>query len=389
MGFEDLLTSIEGEDKDFYKEPKQNEEAQNIVLAQPETRITVDLSKFNENEMRTVNKLKEEMDLSSSNGISHFGSEIQANIAKFADGILEGVRTKDTGAVGSNLTTLLSTIQGVDMETLQEKQSVLKKIPFFGRIAKSAETTKIKLQSVTETVDRIVVSLDTAKKELIRDVNVLDTLYAKNLEYLRSLEMYIAAGEVRHKELSDTILVQLRNRAEQTQDMLDIQKYNDFTQALNEMEKRIHDLKLSREISLQTLPQIRLLQSNDKILANKIQSSILTTIPVWKNQIALSISLNKQKTALELQKKVSETTEDMLKKNAELLKMNSIEIAKESERGVISIETLRETHTKLIETITESMKIYEDGRKKRVAVEQELIQLENTQKQKLLAARSK
>ena len=154
---------------------------------------------------------------------------------------------------------------------------------------------------------------------------------------------------------SETILVQLRNRAEQSRDMLDIQKYNDFGQALNEMEKRIYDLKLSREISLQTLPQIRLLQSNDKILANKIQSSILTTIPIWKNQIALSISLNKQKTALELQKKVSETTEDMLKKNAELLKMNSIEIAKESERGIISIETLRETHTKLIETITESI----------------------------------
>ena len=388
MGFQDLLTSIEGEKDDFYKKPEEDQQNTSLTPSEP-PRITVDLSKFNQNELQVVNKLKEEMDLSSSNGISHFGSEIQANIAKFADGILEGVRTKDTGAVGSNLTTLLSTIQGVDMETLQEKKSVMSKIPLLGRMVKSAETTKIKLQSVTDTVDRIVVSLDTAKKELIRDVNVLDTLYNKNLEYLRSLEMYIAAGEVRHNELSATILVQLRNRAEQTRDMLDIQKYNDFAQALNEMEKRIHDLKLSREISLQTLPQIRLLQSNDKILANKIQSSILTTIPIWKNQIALSISLNKQKTALELQKKVSETTEDMLKKNAELLKMNSIEIAKESERGVISIETLRETHTKLIETITESMKIYEDGKKKRIAVEQELVQLENAQKQKLLAARSR
>ncbi|MBS3995699.1 MAG: toxic anion resistance protein [Alkaliphilus sp.] len=387
MGFQDLLTSIEGEKNDFYKKPEENQ--QNTSLFQPEQRITVDLSKFNQNELKVVNKLKEEMDLSSSNGISHFGSEIQANIAKFADGILEGVKTKDTGIVGSNLTTLLSTIQGVDMESLQEKKSVMSRIPLLGRMIKTAETTKIKLQSVTETVDRIVVSLDTAKKELIRDVNVLDTLYNKNLEYLRSLEMYIAAGEVRHNELSETILVQLRNRAEQSRDMLDIQKYNDFGQALNEMEKRIYDLKLSREISLQTLPQIRLLQSNDKILANKIQSSILTTIPIWKNQIALSISLNKQKTALELQKKVSETTEDMLKKNAELLKMNSIEIAKESERGIISIETLRETHTKLIETITESMKIYEEGKKKRIAVEQELIELENTQKQKLLATRSR
>ena len=382
MGFQDLLTSIDGDVNDL---AKQEEDTPADPLR---PKVTVDLSKFNQQEIQTVHKLKEEIDLSSSNGISHFGSEIQASIAKFADGILEGVKTKDTGAVGTNLTTLLSTIQGVDMDTLQEKQGA-RKIPILGRFIKSAETTKIKLQSITETVDRIVVSLDTARKELIRDVNVLDALYNKNLEYLRSLEMYIAAGEVRHKELSETILVQLRSRAEQTRDMLDIQKYNDFSQALNEMEKRIHDLRLSREIALQTLPQIRLLQSNDKILANKIQSSILTTIPIWKNQIALSISLNKQKTALELQKKVSETTEDMLKKNAELLKMNSIEIAKESERGVISIETLRETHTKLIETISESMKIYEEGKQKRLAVEQELLQLENTQKQKLLAARSR
>lgn len=389
MGFEDLLTSIDGNEQNFYKEPEEKDTVENLPAKEPEPEITVDLSKFNDNEINTVNKLKEEMDLSSSNGIAQFGSEVQSNIAKFADGILEGVKTKDTGAVGSNLTTLLSTIKGVDLDTLSEKQSVIKKIPILGRLAKGAETTKIKLQSVTETVDKIVVSLDKAKKELIRDVNVLDALYAKNLEYLKSLEMYIAAGEIKHKELSETILVQLKNKAEQTKDMLDIQKYNDFSQALTEMEKRIHDLKLSREIALQTLPQIRLLQSNDKILANKIQSSILTTIPIWKNQIALSISLNKQKTALELQKKVTDTTEDMLKKNAELLKTNSIEIAKESERGVISIETLRETHTKLIETIDESMKIYDDGRKKRAAVEQELIQLENTQKQKLLAARNR
>ena len=207
MGFQDLLTSIEGEKDDFYKKPEEDQQNTSLTPSEP-PRITVDLSKFNQNELQVVNKLKEEMDLSSSNGISHFGSEIQANIAKFADGILEGVRTKDTGAVGSNLTTLLSTIQGVDMETLQEKKSVMSKIPLLGRMVKSAETTKIKLQSVTDTVDRIVVSLDTAKKELIRDVNVLDTLYNKNLEYLRSLEMYIAAGEVRHNELSATILVQ-------------------------------------------------------------------------------------------------------------------------------------------------------------------------------------
>lgn len=229
--------------------------------------------------------------------------------------------------------------------------------------------------------------MDKAKAELIRDINILDSLYDKNLEYLNELEMYITAGELKLDELKKTVLVELNNRAEQTKDMLDIQKYNDFAQMLNEMEKRIHDLKLSREIAIQTLPQIRIIQGNDKVLANKIQASILTTIPIWKNQIALTISLNKQKTALEIQKRVTDTTENLLRQNAELLKTNSIEIAKESERGVISLETLKETHRKLIETIEESVKIYQEGKQKRSEVEKELVQLEETQKQKLLSIR--
>ncbi|MCT4607084.1 MAG: toxic anion resistance protein [Marinisporobacter sp.] len=387
MSFQDLLNEVEGEENKvtLQKSEEAIEKDTSLVKAPAsEPIITVDLSKFNQQDLERLNKIKEEINIGNSNSIPSFGAEIQGNIAKFADGILEGVRTKDTGLVGKDLTLLLSTIQEVDMEKLKEKKSITSKIPFFGRLKKSVVNTKTQLENVTQTVDRIVVSLDTARKELIRDVNVLDLLYNKNLEYLKSLEMYIAAGEVKYKELRETIFVQLKNRAEETRDMLDVQKYNDFSQLLNEMEKRIHDLKLSREISIQTLPQIRLMQNNDKILANKIQSSILTTIPIWKNQIALSISLTKQKTALELQKKVSDTTENMLKQNAELLKMNTLEIARESERGIISMDTLKETHQKLIETIEGSMKIYEEGKEKRNMIEKELIELENTQKQKLL-----
>ncbi|WZL73519.1 toxic anion resistance protein [Clostridiaceae bacterium 35-E11] len=393
MSFQDLLNSVEpGENTAQNLEKKELttlEEVEKIDRVQEKPQISVDLSKFNQQEIQTLNKLKEELDITNSNQIISFGAGIQGNIAKFADGILEGVRTKDTGEVGKNLTSLLSTIQQVDVEKLQEKESFGDKIPFFKRIKKNLSNTKIQLTNVTETVDQIVVSLDSARKELIRDVNVLDALYNKNLEYLHQLQLYIGAGEVKYQELKETILVALQKKAQQTQDMLDIQKFNDFSQMLNEMEKRIHDLRLSREIAIQTLPQIRLIQNNDRILANKIQSSILTTIPIWKNQIALAISLDKQKTALELQKKVSDTTENMLKQNAELLKMNSLEIAKESERGIISIETLRETHTKLLETIEGSMKIYEEGRQKRSAIEKELIELENIQKQKLLAAQNR
>jgi uncharacterized protein YaaN involved in tellurite resistance len=393
MGFEDLLKTVEESEKST--QPGQGNNALAPVVTSTAqvapigAKREVDLSKFSPQDIENVKKIKDGLNFAGSSDIGHFGAEVQSSIAKFADGLLEGVKTKDTGAVGQNLTTLLVTIKGLDMETLQEKQSFVSKIPFLKAFANNIAAERIKLQSVTDTVDRIVVALDTARAELIRDVNVLDVLYNKNLEYFHNLELCIAAGELKYNELSETVLVDLKNKAEQTQDMMDIQRYNDFSQMLSEVEKRIHDLKLSREIAIQTMPQIRIIQGNDKILANKIQASVLTTIPIWKNQIALTISLNKQKTALELQKKVTETTEDLLKQNAELLKMNSIEIARESERGVISIETLRETHKKLIETIDESMKIYAEGRQKRENVEKELSGLEATQRQKLLTMRSK
>ena len=386
MSFQELISSID--------ENKKNTEIvesfdTKVTSNEEESEKIIDLSKFSQQDLQKLDKIKKEIDLSKNNQIAYYGGEIQKNIATFADGILEGVKTKDTGVIGENLSILLTSINGLDLEKLQEKDSFFRKIPLIKNIMNSVSTAKIKLENITETVDRVVVSLDTARSELIRDINILDSLYNKNLEYYHELELYIAAGELKHKELKETVLIELKNKADQSQDMLYIQKYNDFVQALNEIEKRVYDLKISREIAIQTMPQIRLIQTNDKILANKIQSSILTTIPIWKNQIALTISLNKQKTALELQKKVSDTTEDLLKRNAELLKTNSIEIAKESERGIISIETLRETHTKLLETIEESMKIYDEGRKKRLNVEKELATLENTQKQKLLSMKSK
>ena len=377
MGFQDLFEDInEGASKP----------SSDIVPVdqKEEPRFSVDVSKLTPQDLQVVEKYKQQIDLTHANSVSAFGADLQSSIAKFADGILEGVKTKDTGKVGENLGALLTTIKGVDLERLQEKQSFMSKIPLLKKMTNNINNAKIRLQDVTQTVDNIVVSLDTARAQLIKDINILDALYEKNVEYLHHLDLYIAAGEMKYQELSNTVLVELRSKAEQTEDMLDIQRYNDFSQMLNEMEKRMYDLKLSREIAIQTLPQIRLIQGNDKILANKIQSSILTTIPIWKNQIALTISLEKQKTALELQKKVSDTTEDLLKQNAQLLKMNSLEIARESERGIVSIETLRETHKKLLETIDESMKIYEEGRQKRQSVEKELVQLENEQKQKLL-----
>lgn len=390
MGFQDLLNDIEQNDVEPQAQETTPEPVQEVQVAeqkQDQFVPTIDISKFNSQELQIVEKAKDEINLSDSNSLLYFGSNVQGKIAEFADGILDGVKTKNTEHVGSNLTDLLVTIKGVDIENLNKKRP--SKIPFLERIKKGAQSAKVGLQSVTETVDSIVVGLDKSRQSLIRDVNVLDALYKKNLEYLHDLELYVAAGEQKYKEIYETTLVNLKNKAEQSQDMLDIQKYNDFAQMLTEIEKRIYDLKISREIALQTLPQIRLMQNNDKVLANKIQSSILTTIPIWKNQIALSISLQKQKAALEIQKKVTETTEDMLKRNAEMLKSNTLEIARESEKGVVSIETLRETHSKLLETIDESMKIYEEGKVNRQNVEKELVQMEAAQRQKLLEYRNK
>lgn len=388
MGFEDLLNDIDG------KENKTTPQTANVVEVIPEAPVvvqesgfvpTVDIRKFNDQQLQIIDKAKNEIDLSNSTSVTYFAADVQSKIAKFADGILEGVKTKDTAYVGKNLTDLMVTIKGVDLDELRRKKE--SKVPFFSKFKKNVVSAKVALEDVSKTVDNIVISLDKARNELIRDVNVLDALYNKNLEYLNDLEIYIAAGEQKYKELSETTLVNLRNRAHQSQDMLDVQRYNDFAQMLTEIEKRIYDLKISKEIALQTLPQIRLMQNNDKVLASKIQSSILTTIPIWKNQIALTISLEKQKSALEIQQKITETTEDMLKKNAELLKTNTIQIARESEKGIISIETLQETHTKLLETIDESIKIYEEGKQKRKDVEIQLIQMEQQQKQKLLSYR--
>ena len=390
MAFENLLNDIEGDENNSPKK-EENTAVEVINVTEPTapvgTKRKIDLSRFSEQDRETLNKMKDAMKFDNSSDVAGLGAEVQSGIAKFADGLLEGVKTKDTGAVGQGLTTLLTTIKDVDLEELKEKDSLISKIPILKSLVNKVSSAKIKLENVTETVDKIVVSLDTARKELIRDINVLEMLYNKNLEYLHNLELCIAAAELKYNELSETVLVELKSKAEQTQDMIDIQKYNDFAQMLSEVEKRIHDLKLSREIAIQTMPQIRIIQGNDKVLSTKIQTSILTTIPIWKNQIALTISLNRQKTALELQKKVSDTTEGLLKQNANLLKMNSIEIAKESERGVISMETLKETHTKLIETIEESMKIYSDGRAKRQLVEKELAEMETKQRQKLLQIR--
>lgn len=219
--------------------------------------------------------------------------------------------------------------------------------------------------------------------QLLKDISMVDELYDKNLEYHKELEYYIVAGELKVQEIKDKLIPEMKAKAKASGDPIDAQKANDYAQLLNRFEKKVHDLKLSRMISLQTGPQLRLIQSSDQVLVEKIQSSILNTIPLWKNQIVIAVSLMRQEKALNQQKEVTKTTNDLLSKNSELLKDNTVEVAKESERGIVEIETLKKVNQDLLDTIDETLQIQKEGSMKRAEAEKELKQMEQDFKDKL------
>jgi len=346
----------------------------------PEEKI--DLSKLSEDEKAKVNDIASQIDINDSQGIIQYGVGAQSNISSFADTILDEVRTKDTGYAGEVLTDLMLTVKDLNVDSLSSG-SFLSSIPLIGSLFNSVKKFIAQYQSISVHIEEIVDELTKTRMQLLKDITLLDTLYEKNHEYLKDLDLHILAGEIKLKEIEDVILPKLKKEAAESADTLDAQKVQDLNQMINRFEKKLHDLKLSRMVSLQTLPQVRLIQNNDQLLVEKIQSSILNTIPLWKNQIVIAISLFRQAKALELQKEVSDTTNDLLKKNSELLKDSSIKIAKESERGIVEIETLKKVHNDLISTIDETLKIQAEGKANRAVVETELVKLEDELKAKL------
>jgi uncharacterized protein YaaN involved in tellurite resistance len=252
----------------------------------------------------------------------------------------------------------------------------------------SVERFFAKYEKIGGQIDRIVNQLSDSKQTLMRDISMLDLLYKQNIEYLHNLDLFIAGGKIRLEELKSTMVPKLEAQAKGSGDPMDAQKLNDFKQFLDRLEKKIYDLQLSRMIAIQTSPQVRLIQNNDSALVEKIQSSIMTTIPLWKSQIVIAISLLRQQKALKVQKAVTDETNELLMKNSEMLKDGSIGVAKEMERGIVEIETLKKTNDDLIATIEETLRIQEDGRAKRAAAEQDLTKLESDLKAKLIGARS-
>jgi uncharacterized protein YaaN involved in tellurite resistance len=297
--------------------------------------------------------------------------------------MLEHVQKKDVGEVGTIINDLMKKFNDVNPDELKPEKSTFF-ARMFGKISGSVQEVLSKYQKTGAQIDRISVKLERSKNALLSDIVMLDKLYENNKEYFHALNVYIAAGELKLEELHEKTIPELKKKAEESNDQMKFQEVNDMMQFADRLDKRLYDLKLSREITIQSAPQIRLIQNTNQALVEKIQSSIMTAIPLWKNQVAIALTLLRQRHAVEAQKKVSKTTNDLLLKNAEMLKMNTIETARENERGLVDIETLKKTQENLISTLEETLRIQEEGRHKRRQAEHDLTNMENDLRQKLL-----
>lgn len=332
---------------------------------------------------RKAVQLAAQIDPKNQQSITLYGTEAQSKLTQFSHSMLDHVKNNNVGEIGEILSDLMKKLEQVDPEELQpEKRGFFARI--FGKVSRSINEILSKYQKTGAQIDRITVKLDHCKNTLMSDNALLEKLYEKNKEYFLALNIYIAAGELKLEELHTKVIPELKKKAEETDNQMLYQEVNDMVQFAERLEKRIHDLKLSRQITIQTAPQIRLIQNTNQQLVEKIQSSIMTAIPLWKNQIAIALTLIRQKKAVVAQRQVSQTTNELLLKNAEMLKTNTIETARENERGLVDIETLKKTQEHLISTLEETLRIQAEGRAKRQQAEQELITMEDQLKQKLL-----
>ncbi len=326
------------------------------------------------------------VDVTDSTSVISYGLPAQSRIATFADSLLGDVRNKDAGAGGEALNELLKKVRELDVDALRPSGKT--RLPIVGRFGNVFNRFAAKYQKVAGSIDRIVDALERSRMVLLKDITVLDKMFELNLEYLKQLDVYIAAGEQVLEELNTKRLPELEVEARTSGDPMAAQRLADFQQAVTRFERRLYDLKLTRTIAVQTAPQIRLIQGSDHDLVEKIQSSILTTVPLWKNQIVIAISLYRQQKALELQQQVTKTTNELLAKNAELLREGQAKVGREVERGVVDVETLRKVNSDLIATLEETIRIQDEGRQKRLQAEGEIVQLQGELRHKLIELRS-
>ena len=329
-------------------------------------------------EKQTVMQFAQQIDLTNSQMILQYGAGTQKKMADFSENALENVRTKDMGEIGELLTGVVKELKDFDEE---EEKGFL---GFFKRSGNKVNAMKAKYAKAETNINQIVKVLDSHQVQLLKDVALLDKMYELNLTYFKELTMYILAGKQKLNEVRTTKLAEMIRRAQTTGAAEDAQAARDLESMCSRFEKKIHDLELTRQISIQTAPQIRLVQSNDTTMVEKIQSTIVNTIPLWKSQMVLALGVEHSAQAAQAQREVTDMTNELLKKNAEKLKMATLETARESERGIVDMETLKATNESLISTLDEVLKIQQEGRQKRKEAEIEMQKMENDLKQKLL-----
>ena len=334
---------------------------------------------LSDEEKQLIDKINQDITIEDSTSVLQYGMEAQTKIAKFSDNVLEGVKNKSTGEVGNVLTDLVAEIKSFDSNVTESNNKFLN---FFRGTKKQLIKLIAKYNTIENNIDKIEKNLENHRIQMLKDIIIFDEMYEKNLEYFKDISLYIIAGDKKIEELN-VQLKELREKATQTKEQLDAQKVTDMENMINRFEKKIHDLKMTRIISIQMAPQIRLLQNNESELVEKIQSSLTNTIPLWKNQIVLALGISNSKQALDAQHALSNATNELLQKNSELLKQGSIEIAEESERAIIDIQTLNKTNQNILETLDQVIKIHSDGKQKRLEAEKELIVIEEDLKQKL------
>ena len=351
-----------------------------IAESKKATPVQVEDTPLSPEEQKMVNDFAEKIDITNSQMVLQYGAASQKKLSDFSETALSRVKTKDMGETGELITNLISELQGFDATTEQPKGI----FGFFKKTSNSIEQLKTRYDSADKNVERIKAQLEDHQVTLMKDITMLDKMYELNLVYFKELTMYILAGKKKLAEVRANDLKAAQEKAQRTQLPEDAQAARDLADLCDRFEKKLYDLELTRNVSIQMGPQIRLIQSNDTMMAEKIQSTIVNTIPLWKNQMVLALGIAHSQQAMQAERAVTDATNELLKKNAATLKQGTIEIAKESERGIVDIETLQQTNKQLIETLDELNKIRADGKAKRANAEQELGRIEGELRQKML-----
>ncbi len=368
--------------EDLMKNKAKEESTEVTVIPEKEiAKVTQQVETLTPEEQRKVQSIKDNIDMMDSSTPLKFGVEAQKEIKQFSESVLSKVRSKDSGQVGELLNDLVGKVRSFNVS---EKKSFLENIPFLSGLVNKAQDIKSGYDKLSTQVDIIEQGLERSKVKLMEDIVMFDTLYQKNLGYFKDLQLYIRAGEEKLQEMRDVTMPKLKAQAAASNEPMAVQVVSDFEQSVDRFEKRLHDLKISKTLAIQQAPQIRLIQNNDRLLVDRVQAAIYHTIPLWKNQLVIALGLQSQQETIKLQRAVSDATNDLLKRNAEMLKQNTIETAKENERGIVDIDTVKKVNEDLISTIEETVRIQEDGRKKRADAEKELIAIEGRLKDALL-----